>query len=97
GHWLAEFGCGRRDIEAARQEAIQWALLRGSRSGRVAWQFARDFSGRAGPRSRLASGAPARDERAVSGQTTVSATPVVEVAAAVIEHADGSFLLAQRP
>jgi 8-oxo-dGTP diphosphatase len=34
----------------------------------------------------------------VSGQkTTASAAPVVEVAAAVIEHADGSFLLAQRP
>jgi predicted AAA+ superfamily ATPase len=51
GHWLAEMGCSRRDVEAARQEAIQWALLRGSRSGRVAWQFARDFSGRAGTRT----------------------------------------------
>jgi predicted AAA+ superfamily ATPase len=29
-----------------RQEALQWALQRGSRSGRVAWQFARDFAGR---------------------------------------------------
>jgi len=29
-----------------RQEALQWALLRGSRSGRVAWQFARDWAGR---------------------------------------------------
>ena len=45
-HWLGEFGCTQRDIEAARQEAIQWALQRGSRSGRVAWQFARDWSGR---------------------------------------------------
>ena len=25
--------------------ALQWALLRGSRSGRVAWQFARDYAG----------------------------------------------------
>jgi predicted AAA+ superfamily ATPase len=45
-HWLEEFGCNRRDADAARQEAIQWALQRGSRSGRVAWQFARDWSGR---------------------------------------------------
>jgi predicted AAA+ superfamily ATPase len=33
-------------IEAARGEALQWALMRGSRSGRVAWQFARDYAGR---------------------------------------------------
>jgi predicted AAA+ superfamily ATPase len=46
GHWLEVFACPKREIEAARQEAIQWALQRGSRSGRVAWQFARDFSGR---------------------------------------------------
>ena len=45
-HWLTEFGCGKRELETARQEAIQWALLRGSRSGRVGWQFARDWSGR---------------------------------------------------
>ena len=30
----------------ARMEALQWALERGSRSGRVAWQFARDLAGR---------------------------------------------------
>ncbi len=45
-HWLREFGCTDRDMEEARQAALQWALLRGSRSGRVAWQFARDWSGR---------------------------------------------------
>ncbi len=45
-HWLRAFGVGDKDIEAARQEALQWALLRGSRSGRVAWQFARDYAGR---------------------------------------------------
>jgi len=51
-HWLAELGCSQRDIAATRDEALQWALSRGSRSGRVAWQFARDVSGRlraAGP------------------------------------------------
>lgn len=45
-HWLHELGCRESDIPKARQEALQWALLRGSRSGRVAWQFARDYSGR---------------------------------------------------
>ncbi len=48
GHWLKAFGMDRKDIEAARPEALQWALQRGSRSGRVAWQFARDHAGRAG-------------------------------------------------
>jgi predicted AAA+ superfamily ATPase len=45
-HWLLELGCRESDVPKARQEALQWALLRGSRSGRVAWQFARDYSGR---------------------------------------------------
>ena len=45
-HWLAELGCSPREIEATHEEALQWALSRGSRSGRVAWQFARDASGR---------------------------------------------------
>lgn len=46
GYWLKSFGLGRKEIEDARQEALQWALMRGSRSGRVAWQFARDWAGR---------------------------------------------------
>jgi len=45
-HWLKEFGLGATAIADARQEALQWALMRGSRSGRVAWQFARDHAGR---------------------------------------------------
>jgi len=46
--WLRHFGIeGSARIEAARPEALVWALERGSRSGRVAYQFARDFSGRA--------------------------------------------------
>ena len=48
GHWLAEFGMAPEQIEAARGEALQWSLMRGSRSGRVAWQFARDYAGRHG-------------------------------------------------
>jgi predicted AAA+ superfamily ATPase len=45
-HWLASFGCTLEQIEGVRQEALRWALQRGSRSGRVAWQFARDYAGR---------------------------------------------------
>lgn len=45
-HWLRHFGCSDADIEQARGDALVWALERGSRSGRVAWQFARDWSGR---------------------------------------------------
>lgn len=42
--WLSHFRVTGTD--AVRQAALQWALQRGSRSGRVAWQFARDWSGR---------------------------------------------------
>lgn len=45
--WLAHFGATPEAIEAARPEALLWALERGSRSGRVAYQFARDYAGRA--------------------------------------------------
>ena len=45
-HWLRHFGCDDAGVEAARGDALVWALERGSRSGRVAWQFARDWSGR---------------------------------------------------
>ena len=44
--WLSSFGLKASDIAAARPEALVWALERGSRSGRVAYQFARDYSGR---------------------------------------------------
>ncbi len=46
GHWLASFGCDARQIETARGDALRWALQRGSRSGRVAWQFAKDYAGK---------------------------------------------------
>lgn len=45
-HWLAHFGCDPQGIAEARQPALQWALERGSRSGRVALHFARDWAGR---------------------------------------------------
>jgi uncharacterized protein len=46
GQWLRAFGLDEARITAARAEALVWALERGSRSGRVAWQFARDVMGR---------------------------------------------------
>ena len=45
-HWLGHFGCTSLQIEEARGDALRWALQRGSRSGRVAWQFAKDHAGR---------------------------------------------------
>ncbi|MDQ6882225.1 MAG: ATP-binding protein, partial [Pseudomonadota bacterium] len=44
--WLSSFDVTAANIEAARAEALVWALERGSRSGRVAYQFARDYAGR---------------------------------------------------
>jgi len=44
-HWLADFGVPAEAIDAAKPEALVWALERGSRSGRVAWQFARHYAG----------------------------------------------------
>jgi predicted AAA+ superfamily ATPase len=46
GHWLAHFGCSPEQIAAARGDALRWALQRSSRSGRVAWQFAKDHAGK---------------------------------------------------
>ena len=47
-YWLKHFGmrsdkADKAEIEA---EALRWTLQRGSRSGRVAWQFARDYAGK---------------------------------------------------
>lgn len=44
GHWLARLGGTLTD--ECRAEALRYALGRGSRSGRVAWQFAKDRAGR---------------------------------------------------
>lgn len=44
--WLRYYGLDEAQIAAARQPALVWALERGSRSGRVAYQFARDLAGR---------------------------------------------------
>jgi uncharacterized protein len=47
-HWIAHFAPDLAIDDQVRREAVQWALARGSRSGRVAWQFARDYAGRCG-------------------------------------------------
>jgi predicted AAA+ superfamily ATPase len=44
--WLSSFGVSTSAIDAAKPEALVWALERGSRSGRVAYQFARDYAGK---------------------------------------------------
>jgi len=44
--WLTHFGVPPTAMDTARPEALVWSLERGSRSGRVAYQFARDYSGR---------------------------------------------------
>lgn len=43
--WLSSLGVDAQAIAAARPAALVWALERGSRSGRVAYQFARDYAG----------------------------------------------------
>jgi uncharacterized protein len=46
--WLRSFGVDEETIVKVRPESLVWALERGSRSGRVAMQFARDWAGRHG-------------------------------------------------
>ncbi len=50
-HWLQHFHCSDNVLEAGdsnsvRAQALRWALQRGSRSGRIAWQFAKDWAGK---------------------------------------------------
>lgn len=42
-----KFGIGENELRA---QALEWATTRGSRSGRVAWQFVQDLAGRLGKR-----------------------------------------------
>jgi predicted AAA+ superfamily ATPase len=44
--WLRHFGVAEPAIACCGQDALVWALERGSRSGRVAYQFARDYCAR---------------------------------------------------
>ncbi len=49
--WLTDLGAEPTEIALARPEALIWALERGSRSGRVAYQFARDYMGKQAARA----------------------------------------------
>jgi predicted AAA+ superfamily ATPase len=44
--WLRTFGVTEAAVQSALKPSLVWALERGSRSGRVAYQFARDWAGR---------------------------------------------------
>ena len=44
--WLDHYTVPGARSQSVQKAALQWALQRGSRSGRVAWQFARDWAGR---------------------------------------------------
>jgi predicted AAA+ superfamily ATPase len=46
-YWLAQLMDGRYNRDQSRQEALKWALLHGSRSGRSAQLFSRDYAGKA--------------------------------------------------
>jgi predicted AAA+ superfamily ATPase len=75
-HWLAHFGLGAGEIEAARTEALQWALGRGSRSGRIAWHFARDYAGRKGRMEAGGAGKPNGAGKAhVAGKAAAARRP----------------------
>ena len=45
-HWLKTFNIDLLNQETIKEKALQWAMTRGSRSGRTAWQFAGDYAGR---------------------------------------------------
>lgn len=48
-HWVGRLGGVCLSPDSLHTEALRWALQRGSRSGRTAWQFARDWVGRSAP------------------------------------------------
>jgi hypothetical protein len=45
-HWIEHFNVLNADKTSVRRAALQWAMLHGSRSGRSAYQFAKDWAGR---------------------------------------------------
>ena len=58
--WLEHFKAPGAGSDVVERAALQWALQRGSRSGRVAWQFARDWAGK---QRMKAEGGRRKDER----------------------------------
>jgi predicted AAA+ superfamily ATPase len=45
-HWVQKLDANNKDTEVMQKAALTWALEHGSRSGRVAWQFACDWAGK---------------------------------------------------
>jgi len=45
-HWVSRLGAPVSDRQLLHKQALRWALEHGSRSGRIAWQFARDWTGK---------------------------------------------------
>jgi mutator protein MutT len=93
-HWLGHHGLDAAAIDAARLEALQFAQARGSRSGRVALQFARDWAGRLGLERGLAAG---NGKGHGQGLDRPAPREVVDVAVGILTRADGAVLLADRP
>ena len=53
-YWVTQLDAAPSADTERHRAALQWALARGARSGRVAWQFARDWAGRHAPKNKLA-------------------------------------------
>ena len=45
-HWVQKLDANNKDTKVMQKAALKWAMEHGSRSGRVAWQFARDWAGK---------------------------------------------------
>jgi predicted AAA+ superfamily ATPase len=63
--WLRSLGATEAMIQTSGPEALVWTLERGSRSGRVAYQFARDYMGRMGHATAANAANSANNQRAL--------------------------------
>jgi hypothetical protein len=90
--WLSALGASAAQIEAARPEALVWALERGSRSGRVAYVRARLHGARGGG----VTGEPIRADAHLPRQDG-GARAAVEVAVGVLIRPDGRLLTSRPP
>jgi predicted AAA+ superfamily ATPase len=73
-HWVRALAPSKRvDETAFRKAALLWALERGARSGRIAYQFARDFVGQSTPHASASKRAPA-PKRAPTSKSTRNPT-----------------------
>jgi uncharacterized protein len=93
--WLTYFEAPDAATDAAHKAALQWALARGSRSGRVAWQFARDWAGRhqmqaREKRPRREAGGERREAKAESPPRGSTRTPLPSGEGGSASHPAGS-------